>query len=131
MDGYVRTVAGVLIAVILYTVLNRQSKDIALLLSLVVCCMVIAGAMAYLQPILDLFEKLRDLSQMSGTLYLAAMKAVGIGLISQIASMFCSDAGNTAMAKAVELLTAAAILWLAVPLMTELLELVQQMVGQV
>lgn len=131
MDSYIQTIAAVLIAVILYTVMNRQCKDMALLLSIIVCCMVIAAAMAYLKPILDLLATLKELAQLNGTLFHAALKAVGIGLISQIASMICTDAGNTAMAKAVELLTSAMILWLALPLMTELLELVQQMVGQV
>lgn len=78
-----------------------------------------------------LIETLKDTAQLDSDLFQTILKAVGIGLIGELASLICADSGNAALGKTVEILTAGVILWLSIPLMTALLELVQQMVGSV
>lgn len=131
MTAYLNTVAGVLIAAVLGVVLSRQGKDISLLLSLAVCCMVLLVAVRYLEPVMEFLDTLATLSNLDNDLMNTMLKVVGIGLIAELASLICADSGNSAMGKAVEFLAAGAVLWLSIPMMTTLLELIQQIVGQV
>lgn len=129
MTAFLQAAAGVLIAVVLCAVLSRQGKEITLLLSLAVCCMVLLAAAAYLEPVVALIGTLKDAAQLDGDLFGVILKAVGIGLIAELASLICADSGNGALGRAIEILAAAVILWLSVPLMTALLELVQRLAG--
>ena len=58
------------------------------------------------------------------------MKATALGIISQIASMLCADAGNSALGKGIEIVAVCAILWISLPLLTALTDLIQDTLGQ-
>ena len=126
MDTFFRLVGGVLIAVVLGVTLSRQSQDITLVLSIGVCCMVVMAAAVFLTPVMDLIRRLQQLAQLEEGTLNTVLKAVGIGLVGEIASLVCGDAGNAALSKAVQIATASAVLWLSVPLMEELLVLIRE-----
>jgi hypothetical protein len=48
-----------------------------------------------------------------------------------LAGLICTDAGNGALGKALQLLTGAVILWLSIPLIQALIELLSEMLGEV
>ena len=48
-----------------------------------------------------------------------------------MACIGCTDAGNGALGKALQLLTGAVILWLSIPLIQALIELLSEMLGEV
>ena len=126
MDTFFRLVGGVLIAVVLGVTLSRQSQDITLVLSVGVCCMVVMAAAVFLTPVMDLIRRLQQLAQLEEGALNTVLKAVGIGLVGEIAALVCGDAGNAALSKAVQVATASAVLWLSVPLMEELLVLIRE-----
>ena len=126
MDTFFRLVGGVLIAVVLGVTLSRQSQDITLVLSVGVCCMVVMAAAVFLTPVMDLIRRLQQLAQRVVGALNTVLKAVGIGLVGEIAALVCGDAGNAALSKAVQIATASAVLWLSVPLMEELLVLIRE-----
>lgn len=131
MTAFLQTVAGIIIAVILGLALSKQGKDITLLLMICGCCMVLAVAAMYLEPVMDLVSRLQELSGLDTNYLSVVMKAVGIGLIAEVASLLCADSGNAAMGKAVHILASAAVLWLSVPLVNALMDLIQKIVGEV
>jgi stage III sporulation protein AD len=57
------------------------------------------------------------------------LKAVGIGLVVEMGALICTDAGNAALGKTLQLLGAAAVLWLSIPLADSLMELLEQILG--
>ena len=124
MALYWKAVAAVLLAVVLILTLRRQEQG--MLLGLAVCVMVMALAMTYLKPVLELVDTLKALGNLDGELISVLMKAVGIGLVTEVAVLVCSDSGNGSMGKALQLLGTVVILWLSVPLFTALLELIQE-----
>lgn len=130
MTALMQAIAGVMVAVILITVLRKQSQEIALLLSLAMCAMVLLIAGGYLKNAIALIENLKTVAGLDDDLLSPALKAVGIALLSQFAGLICADSGNSAMGRCVELLGCAAILWLAMPLMNMLLELVMKITGE-
>ncbi|MBQ9761652.1 MAG: hypothetical protein IJV82_01080 [Oscillospiraceae bacterium] len=129
MESYWQGAAGVLIACLLAISLGKQGKDAGLLLALAVCSMVGLLAMSYLKPVIDFLQRLADVSNLQSDMLQILLKAVGIGLVGEFATLICVDAGNGAMGKAVQLLTSAAILWLSLPLLTQLLELLEDVLG--
>ena len=117
MEGFLQASAAVLLAVILGLVLAKQSKDWAVLLTTAVCCMVLAVGAGYLKPVLDFVRELQVLSGLDPQMLTVVLKAVGIGLIAEIASLICQDAGNAALGKGIQILASMAVLWLSLPLM--------------
>ena len=79
-----------------------------------------------LEPVTALVETLEGLGGLDGGSVAILFKAVGVGLITDIAAMVCTDSGNASMAKAVGLLGTAAVLWLSLPLFEALLSLIQE-----
>ena len=126
MDIIFKSSACAMIAVIIGLAINRQGKDYAILLTLVVCAMIAMLALRYLEPVLDLFDTLREIGGLNNELVQILLKVLGVSLISQISCMICNDAGNSALAKTLQILTAAVILWLSLPLYNGLLELIKE-----
>ena len=131
MDIFLKSVAGVLIAVVLCLVLAKQGKDMSLLLTIAVCCMVVSAAVSYLQPVVDFLQRLETLGQLNSQMLSILLKAVGIGLLAEITGLVCADAGNASLGKVLQLLASAAILWIAIPLLNELMELIETILGAV
>lgn len=131
MTAFLQTVAGIFVAVILGLALSKQGKDITLLLCICACCMVLTVAGMYLEPVMELITRLQELSGLDTGFLSVLMKAVGIGLIAEVASLICADSGNGALGKTVQILASAAVLWLSVPLINALMDLIQKIVGEV
>lgn len=131
MERYWLGAAAVLLTVILGLVLGKQGKEVGLLLTLAVCCMVGALAISYLTPVVDFVRHLQAVGQLDSDILEILLKVVGIGLVAEIAGLICSDAGNAALGKTLQMLSAAVILWLSIPLLQKLLELLQQILGEV
>ena len=99
------------------------------MLTIGVCCMVLVAAIAFLKPVLEFMHQLESLGKLNSQMVQILFKVVGIGIVSEIAGMICSDAGNSSMGKALQLLSNAVILWLSIPVFQTLLELIQQIIG--
>ncbi len=131
MTAFWQVLGGVLIAVVLALILHQQGKDMALILSIAMCCMVLIAAMAYLKPVIAFIRELQSIGKLDNDMVRIMLKAVGIGLTAEIASLICTDAGNGALGKTVQILASAVILWLGLPLMQALMDMIQQMMGEV
>lgn len=129
MDAFWQGAAGALIACVLAVILDKQGKDSALLLTLGVCCMVGGLAVSYLSPVISFLRQLADMSQLENDMLETLLKAVGIGLVGELAALICADSGNAALGKATQILSAATLLWLSLPLLTALLELLEDILG--
>lgn len=130
MGEYIKWAAVVLIGLILSLVIGRQSRDMSLLLTLAVCVLVSIAALTFLEPVLDLLGELRRLGNLSGEAISILLKAAGIGLLSELASLICADAGEGAMGRALQLLSNAAILWLSLPLIQQILTMLEGVLTQ-
>lgn len=120
----------VLLGVVLTLTLSKRGEEIGLLVTITVCCMVGTLAISYLEPAMELIGQLQSIGQIDNEILQILLKAVGIGLVTELASMICTDAGKASMGKALQMLGTAVILWLSLPLMTQLLELLQDILGE-
>ena len=124
MALYLKCAGAALVGVVLVLTLGR--KEMGLVLSAAVCAMIALAAAQYLEPVLDLLRRLEELGGLDGGMIAILLKCVGIGLITEIAGMVCTDSGNASLAKALQLLGTAVVLWMAVPLFDGLLTLIQE-----
>ena len=124
MEIYLKAIAAVLITVVLCLALEKQTRELSMLLMIFVCCMIIGVAATYLKPVFALFERLQSIGKLNGEMMRVLLKAVGIGLLAEITAMICSDSGNAALGKAIKLMATGVILCLSVPLFESLLELI-------
>jgi len=131
MDIFIKAAAGVLVAVVLILTLSKQGKDISLLLTIAVCCMVMLAAVTYIKPVADFLERLQMIGNLDGDIFKILLKAVGIGLLAEFTGLICTDAGNASLGKATQLMATAAILWISIPLLERLLELIDNILGAI
>lgn len=131
MGIFLQIISGALIAVILSLTVGKQGKELAILLGIAVCCMVLVAAVNYLEPVMDLISTLQTVGNLDSQWMSIMLKAAGVGLISELASLICTDSGNAALGKAIHILACAAILWLSIPLMNALISLIQKLLGEV
>ncbi len=131
MNDFIKAAAIALVAVILSLILAKQNKDISVLLTIAVCSIIVITAMQYFHPIIDFFRKLKVIGQLDPELFAILLKAAGIGLLSEIAGMICTDSGNGALAKTLHILATAVIIWISLPLLNNLLLLIENVLEAV
>lgn len=131
MDIFLKAAAGILVCAVICLALAKQGKDFSLLLSIVACTMAVIAAIAFLNPILSFIQRLQELAQWQNNMLQIILKAVGIGLISEITALICNDAGNAALGKSLQIIASCAILYLSLPLITQLVELLENILGAI
>lgn len=124
MEVFFKLTAGALIAAVLGLLLSRKDKDIALLLTAAASGVILITAFLYLEPVLSFFTELQRLGNLDSDIMRVLIKSVGIGLLSEIASLICTDMGNAALGKTLQVAATILILWLSLPLLTSLLTLI-------
>lgn len=125
-----RFAAAALIGLILTLVVGRQSKDLSLLLSLAVCVLLCLGAMEFLEPVTEFLSELRQLGELDSDAVSILLKCAGIGMLSELAGLLCADAGEGAMGKALQICSNAAILWLSLPLLRQILTMIGEVLAK-
>ena len=68
---------------------------------------------------------------MDGELLGSLLKIVGICFTAEVTGHICDDSGNSALGKVLQFLASAAILYLSLPMLTMLLELVEGILERV
>ena len=131
MDLFLKAAAAVLLAVILYLVVNNRSKELAILLTLTVCSMIVVAAGQFIHPVLVFAENLQSVGRLNSEYLSILLKVVGIGFLAEIAALVCADAGNATLGKVLQILASCVILWLSLPLLNGLIELVQDILGEI
>ena len=131
MERFLQGTAGILVAVILWIILSKQSKEYALIVSIGACCLVLILIFRFLEPIVDLLNQLQSIGSLQPEWLSIMLKAVGIGLVVEMGSLICTDAGNASLAKVLQILGTVVVLWLSIPVMNSLLDLLKDILGVV
>lgn len=129
MELFLKTVAGCILSLILILVLGKQERDLAVVLSIAVCCMIALTALTTLAPVMDFLRRLESEGNFGPFGLDSIVKMVGIGLVSELVATLCQDAGNASLGKQVQLLAGIVILKLSLPLLETLLELIENLLG--
>lgn len=123
METVFRIAALCIIAALLTLVVKRGSGELAMLLSLAAVTAVLLSLAGALE---ELVAFLRTLGQRSGLpeeLFLPLYKTVGIALVVKAGGNLCRDAGESALAAALEMAGSVCALLVALPLLQAVLDL--------
>lgn len=129
METLIQAAALGILGVVLIALLRHRGGELALLLSLGVCVLIGLLLVRLAGPVVDFFRELQHLAGLEDQIMGPMLKTIGIGLITQIASNICSDGGESAVARMIELCGAVLALCVAIPLMESVLELIRAMSG--
>lgn len=119
-----------MLSLILILMVGKQEQGLAVILSIAVCCMIAVAALTTLTPILDFLHRLDAAGNLNQFGLGNLLKMVGIGLVSELVATLCQDAGNTSLGKQVQLLGGIVILKLSLPILETLLELIENLLGE-
>ena len=129
MIDFIQAAAAAVITAVLCLVLEKQNKDYAVVLGIGMCCMILILTVKLLRPVFDFFQKLQGLGQLDPEFLSILLKSVGIGILAEITTMLCTDAGKAALGKGIHVLACATILYISLPLFSGLLDLITEILG--
>ena len=129
MNTYLKLSVAAITTALAALTLRRQTPDLAMLLGVFGCCVSAVAALSLLQPVLDFVQLLYEKTGLEQTLLTPLLKTAGVGILTQIAAAICADAGQSALAKLVELGGTVLCISVGLPLLSALLKLIQQLAG--
>lgn len=131
MSDFIKIIAGIFTAIILWICLSKENKATSVLLSLAVCSAALTVGLTFLQPVIDFLNNIRLLGNINEDLLKIMMKVVGIGVLAEFSSLICKDAGNEAMGKSVQIVSLILILRMSIPVFEILLTLLDDILGSI
>ena len=131
MEVFWKTLGAVLISAILSILLDRQSRDFSLLLTLAASAMAALAAGKLLSPVIRFLGQLEALGGLSNEALLVLIKIFGMGIAGELAASVCNDAGNASRGKGLSFLTKAGMIYLSLPIFSSLTDIIVQILGEV
>lgn len=129
MEQFIQAAVIGVITVVMASLLKKTSRELALLLSIAACILISLILLQLAKPVVDFFAKLRDLAGLDKGLMTPMLKTLGIGLLTQLCATVCSDAGENAVANLIELCGGILALYVALPLLEAVIDMVKTMSG--
>ena len=127
MEAFWKAAALPILAVILGCTIGKTEKDIAVVLSALVCCLVAGTALGYLSEVLTFFRKLGSTLGSGQSFPEPLLKIAGASVLTELISLLSADAGNASLGKAMGILGNAVILFLALPFFEAFYSIVQEL----
>ena len=129
MQEFLQVAVIGVVTVVFSALLKRNSGELAILLTIGACVLMGVLIVRMTEPVLTFLGKLRNLAGLDTELMTPLLKTVGIGLLTQLAASVCTDAGESAIAKLIELCGGVLAIYLALPLLEAVIDLIQSMSG--
>lgn len=105
-------------------IVKQVKPDFASLVTLAGGVVILLLLINYIASILDVFRGLVDKANLSPSLFSSILKIIGIGYLTEFTANLCQDTGNSSLASKVGLAGKIIILFLALPIITNLLEVI-------
>ena len=129
MDEFLKIAAICTVGAMLSAFLRKSRPDFAFCIGALTIALAACLAFSFFSPIVSFLKRLQKLADVSDTAITPVLKTVAIGLLTQLAGSFCTDAGETALAKLTELCGSVMAVFCALPLCEAVLHLVQSLMG--
>ncbi len=127
MDTVFKAAGFAIVGAVLALTVRKNSESTGMLLAAVVTVGLLATAVSAMAPVMAFASDLRELTGLSDSVTAPLFKTVAIGIVTHIASSVCQDAGEGAVAKAVELCGSMLALYAVIPLMSAVTELIKDL----
>ncbi len=125
METVYKVGAVCLVGALLAVFLKKSSPDMAFLLVLAVAAVVLVWLQDILRDVTDFLRSMAQVSGLAPEVFVPLLKTVGIALISRLGAGLCRDAGETTLATLVEIAAAFGAIWVSLPLLQAVWEMLQ------
>lgn len=123
----IKIAAAAVAAALCAVVVRRQSPEIALVLGIGACALIVLYCSGALTAVMELVDKLAEAGNLSAQAVEPVIKTAGIAIVTRLAADFCKDAQEGGLASAVELAGTALALAAALPLMSAVLDVLTRL----
>ena len=124
MDIIIRVAIAGIVGSVLSLVLRRGAPEIGLILAVAASLLILIVGMELTSTILSFARVLQNAASLSPALITPVFQTVGIGILTKLSADVCRDAGQGAIAGAVELSGTVAAIYIALPLMQAVFEMI-------
>ena len=126
MDMIAFAAAGVA-AALCGVVVRQKSPEIAAVLALAACVLLLWNTLPLLETIWDVVQELAQLADISPTVLRPLLQTVGLAVVTRLAGSLCRVAGEGSIAAFLEVAGSAAAVLVALPLLKMVLQLILQL----
>ena len=126
----IRVIVLCLAAAMLSAAIRVQRPELALALSLAVGIAAMLMAREPLEKIVTAFRELLRLAALDGESASIVLKAAGVAILSELGVQVCSDAGESALAGRIRLVTRVTMLGMAMPLVGQVMDGLSDVLGK-
>lgn len=127
MAVFIKVLGISLAAAVISQVVEQKAMTAVLLLGACIAAAILA--MELLRPLTELFSQVQGMTSLPGTYLEILLKVLAVGISSELSAELCKEAGAGALGKIVRFSGAALILNVTLPVYTQLLELLQNLMG--
>lgn len=127
MDSLYKIIGVALITCIASLVVKPVRSDFAVLISIIGGIIILFFLVSYLGGIFDVFNQIFDFSGINSSLYVIIFKIIGVGYLVEFTASICADTGNSSLGDKVLLGGKVIILVMALPIITNILEIVMEL----
>lgn len=118
-----------LVAAAVAIVLGQYKKEYAVAVTVAAGAMLITATASFvIRPITEIADKLRN-AGVNTEFFFVAIKALGLGYVTQFIADTCRDFGQTSLAAKAEFVGRAAMFVISLPLINSLFDAVTSLVG--
>ena len=129
MEQVIQITVLCIVGGLLTLVVKRGSSELAMLLVLGCVVLVLLFLVGTIEELLRFLEELGERSGVAQELFVPLYKTVGIAMIVKLGGEVCRDAGESALAVAVETAGAICALLIALPLLRAVLSMLLELMG--
>ena len=129
MEYFFQVLVIALVTVIAMLVLKKRVGELALVLAVLSISVLSYFAITMLQPVLDMVSQLEELTGINTAVMAPVFKTALIGILTNVAAGICSDSGENGIARMVEICGTVMALYLSIPLISAVLELLDALLG--
>jgi len=124
VDIIIRVAIAGIVGSVLSLVLRRGAPEIGLILAIAAALLILIVGMELTSTVLSFARVLQDAASLSPALLTPVFQTTGIGILTKLSADVCRDAGQGAIAGAVELSGTIAAIYIALPLMQTVFEMI-------
>ncbi|MBR4407999.1 MAG: stage III sporulation protein AD [Clostridia bacterium] len=107
------------------TIIVKQVKpDFASIVAIAGGVVILLFILNYLGDILSVFQGIISKTGLSPSLFSTILKIIGIGYLTEFTANLCNDSGNSSLATKVGLAGKVIILFISLPIITNLIEII-------
>lgn len=129
MGTVLQVMSLAVVCAVLCVLVRERAAPLSMLLTLAICAGALVVMFRFFAPILEFVRRLRRLSGLSDAVTTPLLKVTGMGLLTQVAGGLCEDAGEKALARTVEICGSVFAVYISLPLMTAVVDLLESMLG--